>query len=86
MSSLARLLVLSSWFPYPADNGPRTEAEYRNTKQRIKEGKAAALKQREQLMAQGLTAEQIERVMEPTLTFQMQFADEVTVRADQGGL
>jgi DNA-binding XRE family transcriptional regulator len=32
---------------------------------------------REQLMGQGLTAEQIERVMEPTLAFQAQFVEEV---------
>lgn len=55
----------------------KTEAEYRLTKQRIDEGRAAAIKQREQLMAQGLSAEQIERVMEPMLTFQLQYAEEV---------
>jgi len=55
----------------------KTEAEYRQTKQRIEQGKTSALKQREQLMAQGLTAEQIERVMEPLLSFQQQFVEEV---------
>ena len=55
----------------------KTETEYRLTKERIEQSKAAALRQREQLMAQGMTAEQIERVMEPMLTFQMQFVEEV---------
>ena len=55
----------------------KTETEYRLTKERIEQSRQAAIKMREQLMEQNLTAEQIERVMEPMLTFQMQFVEEV---------
>lgn len=55
----------------------KTETEYRLTKQRIAQSQEAASKQREQLRAQGLTAEQIERVMQPMLTFQAQYGEEV---------
>lgn len=55
----------------------KTETEYRLTKQRIEQSKAANIKMREQLIEQGLTVEQIERVMEPTLAFQAQVIEEV---------
>lgn len=55
----------------------KTETEYRLTKQRIEQSKAANIKMREQLIEQGLTVEQIGRVMEPTLAFQAQVIEEV---------
>jgi DNA-binding XRE family transcriptional regulator len=55
----------------------KTETEYRLTKQRIDQSREANIKMREQLIAEGLTVEEIERVMEPTLAFQAQFIEEV---------
>ena len=54
----------------------KNETEYRLTKRRIEQSKDVALRMREQLIAEGLTAEQIERVMEPTLTFQQGYVEE----------
>ena len=55
----------------------RSEAEYQTALKRMGEDRAFAQRQRAELEARGYTAEQVDRGMEATLSFQAQLAEEV---------
>jgi DNA-binding XRE family transcriptional regulator len=55
----------------------KTEKEYRGTLERITQGRALAERQREEMTKQGLSSEEIDRVMAPLLTFHRQYEEEV---------
>jgi DNA-binding XRE family transcriptional regulator len=54
----------------------KTEKEYRGTLERIAQEQELIIKQRQALQEEGYSSEQIEQILEPTLTFHMQFTDE----------
>ncbi len=55
----------------------RNETDYQEAIRRLEEDREVAKRQREVLEAQGYSAEQVERGMEPLLSFHQQFAEEV---------
>ena len=55
----------------------RNEAEYQEALRRLEQDRQVAAKQREALVGFGLTEEEVERGMEPLLSFQAQLAEEV---------
>jgi hypothetical protein len=55
----------------------RSDAEYREAVKRAKEDQEYAAQQRAALGGQGLTPEQVERAMEPLLSFQAQLDEEI---------
>jgi hypothetical protein len=55
----------------------KSREEYLTAKQRIDEDRQVAVKQRAALETSGLPPEQIERALEPLLTFHAQLVDEV---------
>lgn len=55
----------------------KNEAEYQMARTRIEADKQAAMRQREQFAAQGLTDQEIEEAMQPLLSFHAQLVDEV---------
>lgn len=55
----------------------RNEAEYQEALRRLEQDRHVAAKQREALIKAGLTQEEVERGMEPLLSFQAQLAEEV---------
>lgn len=55
----------------------RNEAEYQEALRRLEQDRQVAAKQREALFGAGLTEEEVERGMEPLLSFQAQLAEEV---------
>ncbi len=55
----------------------RSEKEYTIAKRRLLEDRQFIHEQRSALVEQGLTGQEIERVMEPTLTFHEQLKEEV---------
>ena len=56
----------------------RSEHEYQEALRRYRQDREVAEKQREALVAAGLTPEQVERAMEPLLAFQAQLGEEIT--------
>ncbi len=56
----------------------RTETKYKEALRRFKEDRILAEKQREELVARGLTPDQVNVVMEPLLSFQAQLTEEIT--------
>lgn len=57
-----------------------TESEYKETIKRLEQVKAVIAQQRENLLKiSGLSAEEMERVMQPTLCFQDQLREEIEV-------
>ncbi len=55
----------------------RTETEYRLTLAQIEKNREAETRQRAALVAAGLAPEHIEIAMEPTITFHMQYVEDV---------
>ena len=55
----------------------RTETEYQEALRRLEQGHLVAEKQRVALHAAGLPPEAVDRAMEPLLSFQAQFAEEI---------
>src|ERR1051326_8947210 len=55
----------------------RTESEYRAALKKMEENRAFAEKQRQALAEAGATPEQVERGMQPLLSFHAQFVEEV---------
>jgi DNA-directed RNA polymerase specialized sigma subunit len=55
----------------------RSESEYQEALRRLKQDREVAARQREALEKKGFTLEEIERGMEPLLSFQAQLAEEV---------
>lgn len=55
----------------------RNEAEYQEALKRLDQDKQVAVQQREALIKAGLTPEEIERGMQPLLSFQAQLEEEV---------
>lgn len=56
----------------------RNEAEYREAVRRLQQDQDVAARQREALVAAGLTADEVERAMQPLLSFQAQLEEEIT--------
>jgi ribosome-binding protein aMBF1 (putative translation factor) len=56
----------------------RTEAEYQEALRRLKQDREVAAQQRDALTTAGLNPTEVERAMEPLLSFQAQIEDEVT--------
>jgi DNA-binding XRE family transcriptional regulator len=56
----------------------RTEQEYKEALRRFKRDREVAAKQREELIAAGLTPEEVNTAMEPLLSFQAQLTEEIT--------
>jgi len=55
----------------------RSEAEYQEARRRLDQDRDVADRQRDALVAAGLPADQVERAMEPLLSFQAQLAEEI---------
>ena len=55
----------------------RTETEYQEALRRLAQDREVAERQRAALVERGLSPEQVERVMEPLLSFQAQLGEEV---------
>jgi hypothetical protein len=55
----------------------RSEIEYQEALRRLDQDRDFAARQREALQAEGLTAAEVERAMEPLRSFQAQLAEEV---------
>jgi DNA-directed RNA polymerase specialized sigma subunit len=55
----------------------RNETEYQEALRRLQQDREVAARQREALAAEGLTAEEIDRAMQPLLSFQAQLAEEI---------
>jgi DNA-directed RNA polymerase specialized sigma subunit len=55
----------------------RNEAEYQEAQRRLAQDRAVAVRQREALVAAGLSPEDVELAMEPLLSFQAQLDEEV---------
>lgn len=55
----------------------RSEAEYKEALRRLQQDREIAAKQRETLRAAQLTPEEVERAMEPLLSFQAQLSEEI---------
>jgi DNA-directed RNA polymerase specialized sigma subunit len=66
----------------------RSEAEYREALKRLRNDREFAAQQRAALVSKGLPTEQVDRAMEPLLSFQAQLNDEVAwyERARRGDL
>jgi hypothetical protein len=56
----------------------RTEAEYQEALRRLKQDREVAAQQRDALATAGLNLEEVERAMEPLLSFQAQRQDEAS--------
>ena len=56
----------------------RTETEYQEALRRLKQDREVAAQQRDALTTARLNPEEVERAMEPLLSFQAQLEDEVT--------
>ena len=57
----------------------RTESEYRKTLERLEQNKTQIRSQRQHLEAQGFSTDQLERVLQPLLSFQAQLEEEVEI-------
>ena len=57
----------------------RTESEYRKTLERLEQNKTQIRSQRQHLEAQGFSIDQVERVLQPLLSFQAQLEEEVEI-------
>ena len=57
----------------------RTESEYRKTLERLEQNKTQIRSQRQHLEAQGFSTDQVERVLQPLLSFQAQLEEEVEI-------
>lgn len=55
----------------------RNEAEYQEARRRLEQDREVAERQRAALSAAGLPPEQVERAMQPLLSFQAQLAEEI---------
>jgi len=55
----------------------RSEPEYQEARRRLEQDREVAARQREALAAAGLPADQVERAMQPLLSFQAQLAEEI---------
>jgi DNA-directed RNA polymerase specialized sigma subunit len=55
----------------------RSDAEYREARRRLEQDRDVAEKQRAALVAAGLSSEEVERAMQPLLSFQAQLEEEI---------
>jgi len=55
----------------------RTEAEHKEARRRLEQDQAVAERQRAALVSAGLTTEEVERAMQPLLSFQAQLVEEI---------
>ena len=55
----------------------RSDAEYREARRRLEQDRDVAEKQRAALVAAGLLSEEVERAMQPLLSFQAQLEEEI---------
>jgi DNA-directed RNA polymerase specialized sigma subunit len=55
----------------------RSESEYQEALRRLQQDRDVASQQREALAAAGLSSEEVERAMQPLLSFQAQLAEEI---------